>query len=87
MNHTYGINYSHNINNLQCKVLTSEMKKGYLIVSETKKWLWLKNDRKETIRSGAANDELIARISVGNNLFVGGFDIKLIKPFFKINLI
>ena len=79
MNHTYGINYSHNINNLQCKVLTSEMKKGYLIVSETKKWLWLKNDRKETIRSGAANDELIARISVGNNLFVGGFDIKLIK--------
>ena len=36
MNHTYGINYSHSITNLQCKLIISEVKKGYLILSETK---------------------------------------------------
>lgn len=79
MNYTYSISYSHKVHKLYCESVVSELKKGYLIVSESKKWLWLKNDQKITIRNGAVDDDLIMKICVGNTFYAAGFDIKVNK--------
>ena len=78
MNYTYSISYRQK-DYVDGQSIVSELKKGYLIISDSKKWLWLKNDQRITIRNGAANDDLISRIYVGNSITIAAYSIQVIK--------
>jgi hypothetical protein len=60
--------------------------KGYLIVTPSSGWIWLKDHRKITIKKGTVGDDIIKQIKEDNSLLCAGYNIKIEKSLVKPTL-
>lgn len=74
---TYNISYSKQNNNWS---------KGYLIVTPSTGWLWLKDNKKITINKGTVTQDVIKLIKENNSLICAGYNIKVEKLLVKPSL-
>jgi len=53
--------------------------KGTLIYCSDTHWVWLKDKRKETVRKGKVTESFVSKLTVGSDLSVAGYVIRIVK--------